>query len=133
MKNFCCHLLVIYLTALTFMALSNITQATPKLTLNELTHIAIQNNNDLKAAQYNISLAKARLTQAGLWPNPSLNLLNTDDKLLTNEGEYTRSAGFSQAFPLSGRIGKQKNVARVDVALARAEIRNAKRLLKGAV
>lgn len=107
--------------------------AAPSLTLKQLTELALQNNKDLKAAQYTIELAKARLIQAGLWPNPSLNLANTDDRLLTNEGEYTRSAGFSQAFPISGRISRQKNIARVDVAIAMAEIRNAKRLLKAAV
>jgi cobalt-zinc-cadmium efflux system outer membrane protein len=121
---------------LSFFALNliaTITMALPALSVNELTRIALQNNNDLKAAKYNIDLAKARLLQAGLWSNPSVNLGNTDDRHLTNEGEYTRSAGFSQSFPISGRIGKQKNVARVDVTIAMAEIHNAKRLLKGAV
>ncbi|WP_028388619.1 TolC family protein [Legionella fairfieldensis] len=107
--------------------------ATPALTIGQLTKIAIQNNNDLKAAQYNIALAKARLVQAGLWPNPSLNLADIDDRWLTHEGEYTRSGSFSQAFPVSGRISKQKDVARIDIAIALAEVRNAKRQLKGMV
>ncbi|CDZ76737.1 Cation efflux system protein CzcC [Legionella massiliensis] len=118
---------------LLFTAIVAVVNAEPSLTVNELTQIAIENNNDLKAAQYNIKLAKARLVQAGLWSNPSINLANTDDRLFTNEGEYTRSAGFSQAFPISGRIGRQKNVARVDVAIAISEVNNAKRLLRGAV
>lgn len=101
--------------------------------LEELTRIAIENNKDLKAAKYIIGQAQARLIQAGLWSNPSLVLSDIDDKLITNEGEYTKSAGFSQAFPVSGRIGKQKKLARVDIALAIAEINNAKRLLRGQV
>lgn len=132
MKNARSRLSVLLL-ALSLIPITGIAFATTNLTVNQLTKIAMQNNNDLRAAQYNISLAKARLVQAGLWPNPSLNLINTDDRFLTNEGEYTRSAGFSQAFPISGRIGKQKNVARVDVAIAMAEVRNAKRQLRGAV
>ncbi|WED43399.1 TolC family protein [Legionella cardiaca] len=107
--------------------------AASPLNLNQLTKIAIENNKDLKAAQYNVSLAAARIKQAGLWPNPSLQLATTDDRFFTNEGEYTRSVGFSQAFPVSGRLGKQKNVARVDIAIALAEIRNAKRQLRGQV
>lgn len=107
--------------------------AAPGLTINQLTKIAIQNNKDLQAARYNIKQAQARLIQAGLWSNPSLNLNNSDDRLITNEGEYTRSAGFSQSFPISGRISRQKNLARVDIALALTEIRNAKRLLRGSV
>lgn len=107
--------------------------ALPVLDLKELTRIAIQNNKDLKAATHIIGQAQGRLIQAGLWSNPSVVLGDTDDKLFTNEGEYTRSAGFNQAFPVSGRIGKQKKLARVDLALAIAEIRNAKRLLGGQV
>ncbi|MBA2655768.1 MAG: TolC family protein [Tatlockia sp.] len=107
--------------------------ASPMFKIDELIQIALQNNNDLKAAEYNITLAKARLVQAGLWANPSIVLLNTDDRFLTNEGEYTRSAGFIQAFPISGRIAKLKNVAKVDLAIAHAEVRNAKRLLAGLV
>ncbi|KTC86154.1 MULTISPECIES: TolC family protein [Legionella] len=114
-------------------AKTSIIMATPSLTINQLAQIAIQNNNDLKAARYNIAVAEARLKQAGLWPNPSLSLSNTDDRLMTNEGEYTRSAGFIQNFPISGRIGRQKSVARVDVAIAIQEIRDAKRKLKGSV
>ena len=121
------------LLALSLIAVSGAISASPSQTINQLTQIAIQNNKDLKAAQCNIALAKSRLIQAGLWPNPNLNLNNTDDRLLTNEGEYTRSAGFTQAFPVSGRIGRQKEVARVDVAIAIAEVRNAKRLLRGSV
>ncbi|MFO9572943.1 TolC family protein [Legionella pneumophila serogroup 1] len=103
------------------------------LTLQEITHIALANNKDLKAARYNVTIAKARLLQAGLWPNPSLNLSNNDDRLFNDEGEYSRSAGFSQAFPISGRIAKQKTVAYLDVLKAMAEIREAERQLSSKV
>ncbi|CEK09654.1 TolC family protein [Legionella hackeliae] len=107
--------------------------ASPPLKLEALTKAAIENNKDLRAARYSVLLAASRLKQAGLWPNPSLQLSNTDDRLLTNEGEYSRSIGFSQAFPISGRLHQQKNVARVDIAIAMGEIRNAKRQLRGQV
>ncbi|MFC7781253.1 TolC family protein [Legionella taurinensis] len=103
------------------------------LTLQEITQMALVNNKDLKAARYNVAIAKARLLQAGLWPNPSLNLSNNDDRLFNDEGEYSRSAGFNQAFPISGRIAKQKTVARLDVLKAMAEIREAERQLSGKV
>ncbi|MBA2652056.1 MAG: TolC family protein [Tatlockia sp.] len=130
MRKLALSLLICFIS---LMALTRLAFAVPTLTLNELIQIALQNNNDLKAAQSTIELAKARLVQAGLWSNPSLNLGNTDDRLLSNEGEYTRSVGFSQAFPISGRIGKLKNVANVDLAIAIAEVQNAKRLLKGLI
>lgn len=100
------------------------------LSLNQLSVIAIQNNKDLRAATYSVALAKSRLTQAGQLPNPTLELLNTDDRAFKNEGEYTRSVGFSQEFPVAGRIGRQKEVARVDVAIAQAEIADAERKLR---
>ncbi|MDI9819581.1 MULTISPECIES: TolC family protein [unclassified Legionella] len=125
----------LYLKMLLFLIgfLPFIALAKPGLTLEQLIKIAIENNRDLKAAQYNLILAQARLKQAGLWPNPRLEIADNDDRLFTDEGEYTRSIRFQQAFPISGRISKQKNIARLDLALAEAEIRNAKRELKGQV
>ncbi|MDP3268280.1 MAG: TolC family protein [Legionella sp.] len=107
--------------------------ATPLLSLKQATQIAIHNNRDLTAARANVAIAKARLVQAGLWTNPILNLSSNDDSALTNEGEYTRSAGFSQAFPISGRIRQQKKVARIDIAKAIVEIKEAERKLTQSV
>jgi len=103
------------------------------LSLDQLIGIALQNNKALKAAKHNVDIAKARLMQAGQYPNPRLNLLNSDDSLLTNEGEYARSVGISQQFPVAGRIGNQENVAQVDIEIASAEIKDAERKLKGEV
>lgn len=103
------------------------------VSLRELTQLAIDHNKDLRAARFNVSIASGRLVQAGLWSNPNFNLSNNDDRLFNNEGEYSRSAAFTQAFPISGRIAKQKTVARIDVARARAEIREAERQLSAKV
>ena len=107
--------------------------AKPPLGLKELTQLAIQNNKDLKAARFAIAIAKARLVQAGLWSNPSLNLNNNDDRVFNNEGEYSRSINFNQAFPISGRIGRQKTVARIDILRAHAEAFEATRQLSAKV
>lgn len=103
------------------------------LSLPGLVHIAIAHNKDLQAARHNVAIAQTRLAQAGLWPNPSLTLSNTDDRFFSHEGEYTRSAGFTQEFPVAGRIGAQQQVARVDVAIAKTEIREAERKLQNNV
>ncbi|RUR10050.1 TolC family protein [Legionella septentrionalis] len=107
--------------------------AKPPLGLKELTQLAIQNNKDLKAARLNIAIAEARLVQAGLWSNPSLNINNNDDRVFNNEGEYSRSINFNQAFPISGRIGRQKTVARIDILRAHAEVCEAIRQLSAKV
>ncbi len=124
-----------WISLLAFMLLAFQAIAMPKhtLSLKQMTQLAIDNNRDLKAARYAVSIACARLVQAGLWSNPSFNASNNDDRFFNNEGEYTRSAGFTLAFPISGRIARQKNVARVDVAKAMAEIREAERKLSATV
>lgn len=101
--------------------------------LQELTQRAIANNRDLRAARYTVRLAQARLIQAGLWPNPALTLGDTDDRFFTNEGEYTRSFAFSQAFPISGRLARQQAVAVADVLKAFAEVQEAQRQLASKV
>ena len=103
------------------------------MSLDQVIQIALQNNKDLKFAKQNVNVAKARLIQAGQYPNPRLNISNSDDTLLTNEGEYARSIELSQQFPIAGRIGNQEKVAQVDIEIALAEIKNAERKLKGEV
>ena len=92
------------------------------VTLDTAIDTAITGNKDLQAVRYAIDQARARLLQAGLLPNPRLELAKRDDRIFRNEGEYTASIGVSQQFPVTGRIARQRDVARVDVALALAEI-----------
>jgi cobalt-zinc-cadmium efflux system outer membrane protein len=101
------------------------------LTLPQAIDIAVQSNKDLQAARHAVEGARARLLQAGLPPNPRLNIAGGNDRLFKNAGEYAASVGISQQFPVAGRIARQKDVARVDVDLALAEIRQAELKLAG--
>lgn len=92
---------------------------------------ALAENRDLAAARFAIRQAEGRLKQAGLWPNPEFELSRQSDRAFGNEGEYAFSTGFRQRFPITGRLTKAKAVARVDVAMAAAEVRNQERLLAG--
>ena len=94
---------------------------------------ALLRNHDLKAARAQVAAALGRLKQAGLWPNPRLELSNDTDRPFANEGEYSRSIGISQEFPISGRLALAGDVARVDVARALAEVNEAERKLAGDV
>ncbi len=100
-------------------------------TLTALIDEAIRDNKDLQAARHAVDGARARLQQAGLGPNPRLELSGRNDTLFSNDGEYAVSVGFSQEFPIAGRLVRQQDVARVDVALALAEIAQAERTLAG--
>lgn len=95
--------------------------------------IAVQSNKDLQAARYTVEQARARLLQAELAPNPRLDIAARNDLIFKNQGEYAASIGISQQFSVVGRIAHQQEVARVDVALALAEIRQAELKLAGDV
>jgi len=99
--------------------------------LDKLMRAAIVQNHDLKAARSQIDAAMGRLKQAGLWPNPRLELSNETGAPFNNDGAYSRSVAFAQEFPISGRIGRAQDVARVDVARALAELNEAERKLLG--
>jgi cobalt-zinc-cadmium efflux system outer membrane protein len=101
----------------------------PKLDLPQLIGIARKDNKDLQAACYAIDTARARLLQAGLRSNPRLDLSARSDFLFRNEGQYATTVGLSQQFPIAGRLSRQKDVARVDIALAEAEVQEAERRL----
>ncbi len=103
------------------------------LTLDDAVRTSLTGNLDLRAAKYEVEKARGRLIQAGLWPNPSVEFGFRADLLGNNEGERTVSAGFVQAFPITGRLKFARQVSRVDVAQALVEIRNRERLLIGEV
>ncbi len=94
---------------------------------------ALEHNPDLAAAAHVIDMASGRLRQAGLWANPELELEGTDDFLFNGEGERGITAGFEQRFPVAGRLGRAKDVARIDIALAEAELHDARRQIAGEV
>lgn len=97
--------------------------------LNALITQVLENNRDLASIRWIIKEAEGKLKQSGLWPNPELELARTSDRNYNNEGEYAASVGFVQKFPISGRLSKAKEVARVDVALALAEVRELERTI----
>lgn len=99
--------------------------------LQQLIARAQCDNKDLQTARYAIEIGRARLLQAGLRPNPRLDVSARSDVLFGNEGEYGTTVAISQQFPIAGRILRQKDVARVDIALAQAEVEEAERKLAG--
>lgn len=102
---------------------------TAPLDLPQLIRIARTGNQGLQAACFAIDTARARLLGAGLRANPRLDISTRSDFLFGNEGEYAATIGISQSFPIAGRLLRQKDVARVDIALAEAEVQEAERRL----
>ena len=106
------------------------------LTVDEAVRIALSANPRLAASLEEVGAAAGRVRQAGLWPNPSL-------EVGTEEGPSNRALGFggdnkigaaiSQPIPLSGRIGAQRTVAKLEVEVIRLLHDQERRSLASAV
>src|SRR3970040_479720 len=110
-----------------FASVSNAQEPIQSLTIDQAVNIALRENRDLRAARIQGEEARGRLTQAGVFPNPALESDFIFDSIFANEGERAFSAGISQPLPLSGRIGAQKRVARVDIKRTFAELADLER------
>lgn len=103
------------------------------LTLEQAIQDALANNRELAAARVRVEEAKARLQQAGLWPNPELELDGRFDNTFNNEGERSFGAAFNQPFSVSGRLGAQRRLARTSIERTIAEVRDQERHTAAAV
>src|SRR5207244_2439599 len=97
----------------------------------QLSQTALAQNKNLQAAREQLRQAEGRLKQAGLRPNPSLELSRSTDVLFANEGENGFSVALSQPFELGGKREKRISVAQAEVELAKAQIAEAERKLIG--
>ncbi len=91
--------------------------------------IALFNNPSIRAAYSTIDQARGRLLQAGLWPNPEMDLAYRSDVFFGGDGQDRVTAALMQRLPWSGRLGRAQNVSRVEVAIALTEVRDAERKL----
>src|SRR5215510_5889968 len=106
-------------------------QAAAGVSFDQLAQTALAQNKSLQAAREQLRQAEGRLKQAGLTPNPSLDLSRTTDVLFANEGETGFGVTLSQPFELGGKRPKRIQVSEAEVELAKAEIADAERQLIG--
>lgn len=125
----CCRATVMLLALVSASTIPQRSTAATDMILSEVMQAALIRNQDLEAARSQVNAAMGRLKQAGRWPNTRLDLSNQSNKVLSTGGEFTRSIGFSQNFPIAGRINRSMDVARVDVASALTEVNEAERTL----
>ncbi len=105
----------------------------PSLTLPEAVQSALANNRDLAATRIRIEEAQARFVQAGLWPNPELEVNGRFDNTFNNEGEYNYAVAVTQPFSVSGRISAQKSIAQLVIEQTRDDVRAQECLTAAAV
>lgn len=124
-------ILTIAAVMIIFVSTSSVAQQS--LTPSAAVNIALSDNPELAAARIRIEEANARLLQAGLLPNPELELEGKFDFEFNTESKNTFSIGIVQPFSISGRIAAQKDVARVEIDRAIAEAVDLERRITGDV
>ncbi len=92
-----------------------------ELALRDAMAAALLRNPELARFGYDVRAAEAEVVQAGLWPNPELDI-ELENVGGTGELESTDSAevtlALSQTFPLGGDIERRKKLARLQGRLA---------------
>lgn len=95
---------------------------TDGISLREIVKIAFETNSEIKIAGLEVDKAKARLTQAGLRPNPTLEVEQSSGRLLGSPGDSEFSAGISIPLELYGQRNRRIELAKAEIVLKEAEI-----------
>src|SRR5262245_64556167 len=103
--------------------------APDELTVDELVTRALAENPELRAVRLEVEAADGRLRQAGLRPNPTLDL--GGQKAVTSDSNL--SVGVTLPLDLNGRKEGRVGVAERDVELKRAQVRDRERKLRAEV
>lgn len=93
------------------------------LTVQQLIEAGFTRRADLLAARQRLAIARGRLVQAGLRPNPILDSEYASARFLGGQNEGDLSVGVSQLFETGGKRSKRVTVARLELAQVQAEVR----------
>ena len=121
------------LTVLLSLSFSATAMAQRTISFDELATAALTSNRELQAARESLKQAEARMTQARLRPNPTLDVNGATDAVFSGEGDNTVSVMVSQPLELGGKRAKRINVEQASIDLAKAQIANSERELRGRV
>jgi cobalt-zinc-cadmium efflux system outer membrane protein len=81
-------------------------------------------NPDLAAARLRIREAVGRANQSGRLPNPEIET-SFEHNTAFREGRF--EVGFSQRFPVTGRLRQEKEISAIEIQAAEAELRETER------
>ena len=94
---------------------------------------ALAQNLELRAATWEVRKAQARLRWSGKLRPPELEVSAATDQFGIDDDESVIEIGIAQRFPITDRLKRAKALSRVEVAMAEAEIADARRQLIGEV
>jgi cobalt-zinc-cadmium efflux system outer membrane protein len=100
---------------------------------SDLVRRALVSNGELSAARLDIERARARLLQAGLRPNPTIDFEQTTGRLTGSAGERETSVGVSLPLEVAGQRGRRIDVARAELEASEAEVAERERQLSNEV
>src|SRR5262245_46316085 len=95
----------------------------------DLIRRAFQGNRDLAAARRDLERGRARLRQAGLRPNPTLDADYGTGWLTGSPDEREASVGVALPIEIGGRRQRRIDVASADLAVIEADVANREREL----
>lgn len=104
---------------------------TQGISFQELAQTALARNKDLEAARESLRQAEARLTQARLRPNPTVDVSRTTDAMFGNEGDNAFAVTLSQPLELGAKRPKRIRVEETAINVRKAEIADTERQLVG--
>ncbi len=99
------------------------------LSISEIVKRAFDNSSEIEIAQLEVEQAKARLTQAGLRSNPTLEVANTSGRLAGSSGDSEFAVGIALPLDIYGQRSRRLELAQADIALKEAEVTARKRVL----
>lgn len=100
---------------------------------NDLVRRALATNGELLAARLDIERARARLRQAGLRPNPTIDFEQTTGRFTGSAGERETSIGLAVPLELGGKRQRRIELAQAELQAAEAEIADRERKLTSEV
>lgn len=97
--------------------------------IDDVVNAALQRNGEYLAIEQRIQEAQGLLRQAGVRPNPTVEIETAQGSVLGSGGEAEYTAGFFQPLETGGKRNRRIEVARIGIDLARTELVERKRQL----
>lgn len=95
----------------------------------DLVRRALLANGELGAARLDVERARARLRQAGLTPNPTVDFEQSTGRFTGSPDERETSVGFAVPVELGGKRKRRVDLAQAEIEAAEAEIADRERRL----
>ena len=100
---------------------------------NDLIRRALSSNGEIAAVRLEIDRARARLRQAGLRPNPTLDFEQSNGKYTGSSGESETSIGVSLPLEVGGQRRRRIELAQAELEAVEAEVADRERRLAAEV